>query len=135
MVPFSAFATAHWSYGSPRLERYNGLPVRGDPRSAGAGKEFRRCHEGHGGDGRPTPAGIGFEWTGLSYQERMSGSQAPALYAISLLVVFLCLAALYESWAIPFSVMLVMPLGVIGAVLAATSRGFANDVYFQIGLS
>jgi multidrug efflux pump len=80
------------------------------------------------------PAGIGFEWTGLSYQERMSGSQAPALYAISILVVFLCLAALYESWAIPISVLLVIPLGVIGALLATTLRGLPNDVYFQVGL-
>jgi multidrug efflux pump len=79
-------------------------------------------------------AGIGFDWTGLSYQERLSGSQAPALYAISILVVFLCLAALYESWAIPLSVMLVIPLGVIGALLAATLRGLPNDVYFQVGL-
>ena len=80
------------------------------------------------------PAGVGYEWTGLSYEERAAGAQAPALYAISLLVVFLCLAALYESWAVPFSVMLVVPLGVVGAVLATTSRGFANDVYFQIAI-
>jgi multidrug efflux pump subunit AcrB len=80
------------------------------------------------------PAGIGYSWTGLSYQERLSGSQAPALYAISLLVVFLCLAALYESWSIPFSVMLVVPLGVLGALAAATLRGLSNDVYFQVGL-
>jgi multidrug efflux pump len=80
------------------------------------------------------PAGIGYEWTGLSYEERAAGAQAPALYAISLLVVFLCLAALYESWAVPFSVMLVVPLGVVGAVLASTSRGYANDVYFQIAI-
>ncbi len=80
------------------------------------------------------PAGIGYDWTGMSYQERLSGNQAPALYAISLIVVFLCLAALYESWSIPFSVMLVVPLGVIGALLAATMRGLTNDVYFQVGL-
>jgi multidrug efflux pump len=80
------------------------------------------------------PAGVGISWTGLSYQERLSGSQAPALYAISLLVVFLCLAALYESWSIPFAVMLVVPLGVIGALLAAGLRGLSNDVYFQVGL-
>ena len=83
---------------------------------------------------RQLPAGIGYEWTGLSYQEQLSGSQAPALYAISLLVVFLCLAALYESWSIPISVMMVVPLGVLGAVLAAQLRGLANDVYFQVGL-
>ncbi len=80
------------------------------------------------------PSGIGYDWTGMSYQERLSGNQAPALYAISLIVVFLCLAALYESWSIPFSVMLVVPLGVIGALLAATLRGLNNDVYFQVGL-
>jgi multidrug efflux pump len=80
------------------------------------------------------PAGIGYEWTGVSYQEKMSGSQAPALYALSLLVVFLCLAALYESWAIPFSVMLVVPLGILGALVAANLRGMSNDVYFQVGL-
>jgi multidrug efflux pump len=80
------------------------------------------------------PAGVGYQWTGLSFQEQLSGAQAPALYAISLLVVFLCLAALYESWAIPFSVMLVVPLGVLGAILAATGRGMSNDVYFQVGL-
>lgn len=80
------------------------------------------------------PSGIGYDWTGMSYQERLSGNQAPALYAISILVVFLCLAALYESWSVPFSVMLVLPLGVIGALLAATMRGMNNDVYFQVGL-
>ena len=80
------------------------------------------------------PAGIGYDWTGMSYQERLSGNQAPALYAISLVVVFLCLAALYESWSIPFSVMLVVPLGVVGALLAAAIRGMNNDVYFQVGL-
>ena len=80
------------------------------------------------------PAGIGFEWTGISYQERMTGSQAPALYSISILVVFLCLAALYESWTIPLSVLLVLPLGVIGALTTTTLRGLPNDVYFQIGI-
>ncbi len=134
LVPFSAFATVHWVYGSPRLERYNGLPsaeILGQPapgKSTGlAMAEMEKLAD-------QLPAGIGFQWTGLSFQERMSGSQAPALYAISLLVVFLCLAALYESWAIPVSVMLVVPLGVIGALLAAGVRGLPNDVYFQVGL-
>jgi len=134
MVPFSAFATAHWSYGSPRLERYNGMSsmeILGQPapgKSTGdAMAEMERLAE-------QLPAGIGYEWTGLSYQERMSGSQAPALYVISLLVVFLCLAALYESWAVPLSVMLVVPLGVIGALIFAGGRGLSNDVYFQVGL-
>ncbi|MBI5590379.1 MAG: efflux RND transporter permease subunit [Deltaproteobacteria bacterium] len=134
MVPFSAFASARWIYGSPRLERYNGLPsmeILGQPApgiSSGTAMAEMEAMAAK------LPKGIGFEWTGLSYQERMSGSQAPALYAISLLVVFLCLAALYESWAIPFSVMLVVPLGVIGALLAAGFRGLPNDVYFQVGL-
>ncbi len=134
MVPFSAFASTHWTYGSPRLERYNGIPsmeILGQPapgKSSGAAmREMENM-------AAKLPMGIGFEWTGLSYQERMSGSQAPALYAISLLVVFLCLAALYESWVIPFSVMLVVPLGVIGALMAAGLRGLPNDVYFQVGL-
>ena len=80
------------------------------------------------------PAGVGFEWTGLSYEERLSGSQAPMLYGLSVLVVFLCLAALYESWSVPVSVILVIPLGIVGALLAATLRGFSNDVFFQVGL-
>jgi hydrophobe/amphiphile efflux-1 (HAE1) family protein len=134
MVPFSAFASAKWSYGSPRLERFNGLPalnIQGQPapgRSTGeAMEEMERLVA-------QLPAGIGIDWTGLSYEERLSGSQAPMLYALSLLVVFLCLAALYESWSIPFSVMLVVPLGVLGALIAASSRGLSNDVYFQVGL-
>jgi len=134
MVPFSAFATAHWGYGSPRLERYNGLPsmeILGQPAPGKSSGEAMKAMEEMAAK---LHAGIGFEWTGLSYQERLSGSQAPVLYAISILVVILCLAALYESWAIPFSVMLVIPLGVIGALLAATLRGLPNDVFFQVGL-
>jgi multidrug efflux pump len=134
MVPFSAFTTARWEFGSPRLERYNGMPsveIIGQAapgRSSGdAMKEMEKM-------AAQLPAGVGYEWTGLSYEERQAGAQAPALYAISLLIVFLCLAALYESWVIPFSVMLVVPLGVVGAVLASTSRGYANDVYFQIAI-
>jgi multidrug efflux pump len=134
MVPFAAFAKAHWTFGSPRLERYNGLPsveILGAPAPGhSTGEAMTAVQE----IAAKLPAGIGYEWTGLSYQERMSGSQAPALYAISLLVVFLCLAALYESWSIPFSVMLVVPLGVAGALAAATFRGLSNDVYFQVGL-
>ena len=134
MVPFSAFASSHWEYGSPRLERYNGssaLEIVGEAAngvSTGtAMAEMEKLVS-------QLPAGFGLEWTAMSYQERLSGSQAPALYAISLLVVFLCLAALYESWSIPFSVMLVVPLGVIGAVAATWLRGLENDVYFQVGL-
>ncbi|MHB8530877.1 MAG: efflux RND transporter permease subunit, partial [Caulobacteraceae bacterium] len=134
MAPFSSFATANWTMGAARLERYNGLPsveIQGQPapgKSSGAAmKEMEKLVA-------RLPAGIGYEWTGLSYQERLSGAQAPSLYALSILVVFLCLAALYESWSIPFAVILVIPLGVFGALLAATTRGFYNDVYFQVGL-
>ena len=134
MVPFSAFSTGRWTYGPVRLERYNGMPaveILGQPApGVSSGDAMAAVEE----IAAQLPPGIGYEWTGLSYQERLSGAQAPALYAISLLVVFLCLAALYESWSIPFSVMLVVPLGVVGALLAATLRGFSNDVYFQVGL-
>jgi multidrug efflux pump len=134
MVPFSAFTTARWIYGSPRLERYNGLPSLEIMGMAAPGRSSGDAMKAMETLAARLPAGIGYEWTGLSYEERNAGAQAPALYAISLLVVFLCLAALYESWAVPFSVMLVVPLGVVGAVLAATSRGYANDVYFQIAI-
>jgi multidrug efflux pump len=134
MVPFSAFTTPRWEYGSPRLERYNGFPSVEILGQAAPGRSSGEAMREMEKLVAQLPPGIGFEWTGLSYEERQAGAQAPALYAISLLVVFLCLAALYESWAVPFSVMLVVPLGVVGAVLAATSRGFANDVYFQIAI-
>ena len=134
MVPFSAFATSHWEYGSPRLERYNGLPSMEILGQAAPGKSTGEAMAMMEQLAGTLPTGIGYDWTGMSYQERLSGNQAPALYAISLIVVFLCLAALYESWSIPFSVMLVVPLGVIGALLAATFRGLTNDVYFQVGL-
>ncbi|MEF3107649.1 efflux RND transporter permease subunit [Raoultella sp. WB_B2P2-3] len=134
MVPFSSFASAKWVYGSPRLERFNGLPameILGQPAPGRSSGEAMALMEQLASQ---LPKGMGFDWTGMSWQERMTGQQAPALYAISLLVVFLCLAALYESWAIPFSVMLVVPLGVIGALIAATARGLSNDVYFVVGL-
>ena len=134
MVPFSAFVTSRWVYGSPRLERYNGLPSMEILGEAAPGKSTGEAMALMEQLASKLPAGIGYDWTGLSYQERLSGNQAPALYAISLIVVFLCLAALYESWSIPFSVMLVVPLGVIGALLAASVRGLNNDVYFQVGL-
>src|SRR6267154_148464 len=134
MVQFSAFSTAHWTTGSPKLERYNGIPsveIMGEPAPGqSSGVAMKAMEELV----KKLPPGIGYEWTGLSYEERLSGSQAPALYALSLLVVFLCLAALYESWTIPASVMLVVPLGVIGAVLAAFFFRLPNDVYFQVGL-
>ncbi|AKU93194.1 efflux RND transporter permease subunit [Vulgatibacter incomptus] len=134
MVPFSSFASGRWTWGSPRLERFNGLPtvqIQGDtPQGRSSGESMAAMSElaAH------LPQGYGIEWSGLSYEERLSGSQAPALYAISLLVIFLCLAALYESWTVPFSVMLVVPLGVIGALAAAFLFGMRNDVYFQVGL-
>ncbi|MCS2163776.1 multidrug efflux RND transporter permease subunit AcrB [Scandinavium sp. H11S7] len=134
MVPFSAFSTSRWEYGSPRLERYNGLPSMEILGQAAPGKSTGEAMLLMEQLASKLPTGVGYDWTGMSYQERLSGNQAPALYAISLIVVFLCLAALYESWSIPFSVMLVVPLGVVGALLAATFRGLTNDVYFQVGL-
>src|SRR4051812_1814954 len=135
MVPFSTFSTSHWDYGSPRLERFNGVSsinIQGQPAPGGVstGEAMATMEE----LARQLPTGISFEWQGLSYEERLSGSQAPALYAISILVVFLCLAALYESWSIPAAVILVVPLGVLGAVIAAHLRGLPNNVYFQVGL-
>lgn len=134
MVPFSAFATTRWGFGSPRLERFNGMPSCEILGQAAPGKSSGDAMKAMEDMASKLPAGIGYEWTGLSYQERLSGSQAPALYAISILVVFLCLAALYESWAIPFSVLLVIPLGVVGALAATTWRGMPNDVYFQVAI-
>ncbi|QOV67634.1 multidrug efflux RND transporter permease AcrD [Citrobacter sp. BDA59-3] len=134
MVPFSAFATSHWETGSPRLERYNGYAAVEIVGEAAPGISTGTAMDTMEKLVSQIPGGFGLEWTAMSYQERLSGSQAPALYAISLLVVFLCLAALYESWSVPFSVMLVVPLGVIGALLATWMRGLENDVYFQVGL-
>ena len=134
MVPFSAFATSRWQTGSPRLERYNGYSAVEIIGEAAPGISTGTAMAIMEDLTRQLPNGFGLDWTAMSYQERLSGAQAPALYAISLLVVFLCLAALYESWSIPFSVMLVVPLGVIGALLATWMRGLENDVYFQVGL-
>jgi len=134
MVPFSSFSTGKWTYGPQLLSRYNGSPsynIQGQPApgisSGAAMAEMERL-------AAKLPTGVGYEWTGLSYEERLSGSQAPMLYLISLVVVFLCLAALYESWSIPTAVMLVVPLGIIGTVVATLLRGMSNDVYFQVGL-
>jgi multidrug efflux pump len=134
MVPFSTFAQGEWTYGSPKLERYNGLSsveILGQPaagRSTGeAMAEMERL-------AATLPHGIGYDWTGLSYEEKQTGSKALFLYALSIVVVFLCLAALYESWAIPAAVLLVIPLGVVGAVLATFFRGLDNDIYFQVGM-
>ncbi|MGH8252676.1 MAG: efflux RND transporter permease subunit [Steroidobacteraceae bacterium] len=134
MVPVSTFSSGTWSLSTPSLERFNGsssIEIIGEPApgiSSGTALQHVEALVAK------LPPGIGYQWSGLSYQEKLSGSQAPALYAISVVFVFLCLAALYESWSLPFSVMLVVPLGVIGALLAAWSRGLANDVYFQVGL-
>lgn len=134
MVPFSAFSSSRWVSGSPRLERYNGMPSMEILGESAPGKSTGEAMVMMESLAKKLPSGIGYDWTGMSYQERLSGNQAPALYAISLIIVFLCLAALYESWSIPFSVMLVVPLGVIGALLGASLRGLNNDVYFQVGL-
>ncbi len=134
MVPFSAFASAKWASGSPRLERYNGLPALEILGQAAPGKSTGEAMAAVERIAAQLPPGIGISWTGLSYEERQTGDQAPLLYALSLLVVFLCLAALYESWSIPFSVMLIVPLGILGAVLASVGRGMSNDVYFQVAL-
>ena len=134
MVPFSAFITTRWDFGSPRLERYNGVPALNIQGQAAPGLSTGDAMQAIEEIVAKLPAGVGIEWTGMSYQERVAGSQAPLLYAISLLVVFLCLAALYESWSVPFSVILVVPLGILGALIAANSRELANDVYFQVGL-
>ena len=134
MVPFSAFATGKWIYGSPKLERYNGISAVEIQGAAAPGKSTGQAMQALEALAAKLPAGIGYEWTGLSFQEIQSGSQAPLLFGISVLVVFLCLAALYESWSIPFSVIMVVPLGVLGALLAATMRGLEKDVFFQVGL-
>jgi multidrug efflux pump len=134
MVPFSAFASGEWTYGPPKLSRYNGVSAVEILGEAAPGHSSGEAMAAVEEIARQLPAGVGYSWTGLSYEERLSGAQAPALYALSLLVVFLCLAALYESWSIPFSVMLVVPLGVIGALLFTSMRGLSNDVFFQVGL-
>ncbi|WP_025110734.1 efflux RND transporter permease subunit EmhB [Pseudomonas sp. H1h] len=134
MVPFSAFAKGEWIYGSPKLARYNGVEAMEILGSPAPGYSTGEAMAEVEAIAKKLPAGVGISWTGLSYEERLSGSQAPALYALSLLMVFLCLAALYESWSIPIAVMLVVPLGIIGALMATSLRGLSNDVYFQVGL-
>ena len=134
MVPLSAVAQTSWTYGPSRLERYNGVPSMNIQGSAAPGKSSGEAMNAMEAIIAKLPAGIGYEWSGLSLQERESGGQAPVLYALSILVVFLLLAALYESWTIPISVVLAIPLGVLGAVLATTLRGLENDIYFQVGL-
>ncbi len=133
MVPFSSFASSHWTSGPPRLERFNGFPsmnIWGEPAQGRSSGEAMKAMEELVSK---LPQGIGFEWTGLSYQERMASSQTGLLYAFSIIVIFLCVAALYESWPIPVANMLMLPLGVFGGTLATSLRGLHNDVYFQIG--
>jgi len=133
MVPFSAFATGRWASGTQRLERFNGFPsmnIWGEPAPGGSSGDAMQAMEEIVAK---LPKGVGFEWTGLSYQERMSSSQASLLYAFSAVVIFLFLAALYESWSVPISIMLVLPLGILGAAAATWLRDLHNDVYFQIG--
>lgn len=134
MIPFHTFSTAEWTYGSPKLERFNGNPsvnIQGAPMtgisSGVAMQEIQNIV-------KSLPDGIGIEWSGISYEERQTGAQAPALYALSVLIVFLCLAALYESWAVPFAVIMVVPIGILGAVIAAFTTGLPNDVYLQVAL-
>lgn len=134
MVPFSSFATGHWTTGSPKLERFNGFPSLNILGEAAPGRSSGEAMQAMEGFVRTLPQGIGFDWTGLSYQERQAGAQTGLLYAFSILVIFLCLAALYESWPIPISILLALPLGAIGGVIASSLRGLPNDVYFQIGL-
>ncbi|UVO51509.1 efflux RND transporter permease subunit [Sphingomonas sp. SUN019] len=134
MAPYSAFSTLSWAQAPVQLTRYNGQPamqIQGAPApgvSSGAAMEAMEEIQAK------LPPGTSLEWTGLSYEERLSGGQAPALYGLSLLIVFLCLAALYESWSVPLSVLLVVPLGILGAILAATLTGLSNDIYLQVGL-
>jgi HAE1 family hydrophobic/amphiphilic exporter-1 len=133
MTPFASFATGHWFFGSPLLERFNSFPsmnIWGEP---GPGKSSGEAMQAMEEMAAKLPKGIGFDWTGLSYQERMAKSQAALLYTFSILVIFLCVAALYESWTIPIANMLMLPLGLIGATVATSLRVFPNDVYFQIG--
>ena len=134
MVPFSSFASGHWTSGSPKLERFNGFPSINILGESAPGRSSGEAMQAMEGFVRKLPQGVGFDWTGLSYQERQAGSQTAPLYAFSILVIFLCLAALYESWPIPISILLALPLGAIGGVIGSTIRGLPNDVYFQIGL-
>jgi multidrug efflux pump len=134
MVPFAAFATSRWDYGSPRLERYNGVAAMEINGEAAPGVSTGTAMQEIERLATQLPVGFGVEWTAVSYQEREAGAQTPLLYSLSLLIVFLCLAALYESWTIPTAVLLVAPLGILGAVLANTLFGLQRDVYFQVAM-
>jgi HAE1 family hydrophobic/amphiphilic exporter-1 len=134
MTPFTAFASGYWTYGSPKLERFNAFPSLNILGEAPAGRSTGEAMQAMEEITAQLPSGIGHDWSGLSFQERMATSQTGLLYAFSMIVIFLCLAALYESWTVPIAIMLALPLGVIGGVAASMLRGFPNDVYFQIGL-
>jgi hydrophobe/amphiphile efflux-1 (HAE1) family protein len=134
MAPFSSFASGHWTSGSPKLERFNGFPSVNIQGEAAPGRSSGEAMAAMEGFIKALPQGLGYDWTGVSYQERQAGTQTAPLYAFSVLVIFLCLAALYESWPIPIAILLTLPLGVIGGVIGSTLRGLPNDVYFQIGL-
>jgi multidrug efflux pump len=134
MVPFSSFATGKWDWGSPQLQRYNGVSSMEIQGQSAPGASTGQAIQAMEKIAQKLPAGFGYEWTGISLQQVQAGTQAPLLYALSILVVFLSLAALYESWSIPLSVIMVVPVGVLGALLAATSFGMQNDVYFEVGL-
>jgi HAE1 family hydrophobic/amphiphilic exporter-1 len=133
MVPYSTFASGRWTFGSPRLERYNAFPSINIWGEAAPGRSSGEAMQAMEDFASKLPRDIGFDWTGLSFQERQSRAQAAPLYAFSILIIFLCVAALYESWTIPFVNMLMLPLGVFGATLATWWRGLPNDIYFQIG--
>jgi multidrug efflux pump len=134
MVPLSAFTSTQWAFGSPQLQRYDGLPAVNIVGAAKPGLSSGQAMEEMEKIAAQLPAGIGFSWSGQSLEERISGNQAPLLYGVSIVIVFLCLAALYESWSIPVAVIMVVPLGILGALAAATFRDLPNDVYFKVGL-
>ncbi len=134
MVPLSSVTKVEWSYGSPQLQRYNGLPAINIVGAAAPGLSSGVAMDEMEAMAAKLPAGIGFEWSGQSLEERISGNQAPVLYTVSVLIVFLCLAALYESWSIPVAVIMVVPLGIVGALAAVSWRDLPNDVYFKVGL-
>ncbi len=134
MVPYSTFASGHWTYGSPRLERYNAFPsleIWGEP---APGRSSGEAMQAMIDFASKLPKEIGFDWTGISYQERQASTQAAPLYAFSILIIFLCVAALYESWTVPIAILLALPLGAVGGAIATSMRGMPNDIYFQIGL-
>ena len=134
MVPYSAFASGHWIYGSPKLERFNAFPsinIWGEPAPGRSSGEAMKAMEEFASK---LPKEIGFDWTGISFQERQAGTQAAPLYAFSILIIFLCVAALYESWTVPIAILMALPLGAVGGAVAMSMRGMPNDIYFQIGL-